>query len=150
MAKIPRAKLEEKLKENADDWFDEDDLVDILRGLETKKRRRRRGDSGAGVPGVIVISPSTITIADTTPVGTVIANISISGGYGTYTLSLVDPSSQFMIVGNTLQVQFPLVAGTYPITINATNGIGDNPTISTVVTVTHIVGYVPTYPEYGF
>ena len=150
MAKIPRAKVEQELKEDYD-WLTEDDVVDILRGLESKKRRRRRpgGDTGTGA-GTIIIVPSTITIADTTPVNTVIANISIIGGYGTYTLSLIDPSGQFYLVGNTLQTFLPLTAGTYPITINATNGIGDNPTLSTVVTVTHITGYVPTYPEYGF
>ena len=150
MAKLPRAKLESKLKEEDYDWLSEDDVVDILRGLESKRRRRRRGDSGPGTSGTIILSPSTITIADTIPIGTIIANISISGGYGTYTLSLVDPSGQFAIVGNTLQVQLPLVAGTYPITINATNGIGDNPTLSTVITVTHLTTYVPTYPYYGF
>jgi hypothetical protein len=149
MAKIPRAKIEQELKEDYD-WLTEDDVVDILRGLESRKRRRRRGDSGSGTPGTIVLTPSTITIADTTPVNTVIATIAIQGGYGTYTLSLVDPSGQFYIVGNTIQVFLPLTAGTYPITINATNGIGDNPTLSTTVTVTHIVAYVPTYPEYGF
>ena len=149
MAKIPRAKLEQELKEDYD-WLSEDDVVDILRGLETKRRRRRRGDSGPGTPGTIILTPSTITIGDNTPVNTVIGTINITGGYGTYTYSLFDPSGQFYIVGNTIQVFLPLTAGTYPITINATNGIGDNPTLSTTITVTHVVIYVPTYPEYGF
>ena len=99
---------------------------------------------------VISISPSTISIFDTTPIGTTIATISVTGGFGTYTLSLTDPSGLFTIVGNSLQTQATLTAGVYPVVIHATNGLGDNPFLNVSINVAHATTYVPTYELFGF
>jgi hypothetical protein len=144
------AKLDTKSEEDVD-WLDEDDVLDILRGLETQPRRKRRhrGDGSSG-GGTIILSPSTISIADTTAIGTTIGTVTVPGGIGTYTFGLVDPSGQFSFSGNQLQVATTLTAGAYTITINGSNGLGDNPTLTTTIYVTHHVGYAPTYPYYGF
>jgi hypothetical protein len=149
--KLTRAKLgeAEELKEDFD-WLTEDDIVDILRGLEVIPRKRRKG-SGPGGGGTITTSPSTISIPDTTTPGTTIATISVAGGTGAYTFTLTDPSGQFTIVGNQLQVAGTLTAGSYPVTIHGANSFGDNPNLTTTIYVTHIPpGYVPTYYIYGF
>ena len=58
---------------------------------------------------------------------------------------------QFTIVGNQLQTLTSVIAGSFPITITASNGLGDNPTLTTTVTVAHFSGtYVPTSYIYGF
>jgi hypothetical protein len=144
--------MDKKLDEEDLDLFEElDDEEDILRGLEEPKyrRRRRSGATQAG-PGTIVLTPSTISVPDTTPVGANVATITMSGGWGTYTYTLTDPSGRFTIVGNNIQVASPLTAGFYNVTVNATNGQGDNPSISTTIFVSATTTYVPTYPYYGF
>lgn len=127
-----------------------DEELDFYRGLdEPKYRRRRAGTAGGG--GVIVITPSTLTANDGMAVGTVIGTVAVSGGSGTYTFSLVDPSGRFTIVGNQIQVASPLTPGFYNVTINASNGLGDSPTLPAVIFVSHFsVTYVPTYYLYGF
>jgi len=151
--KLVRAKLDQNPRDQESyDWLTEDDLVDILRGLDPgpPRRRRRRGDSGGGA-GVVVISPSSIAIFDNVVPGTTIATISVAGGTGTYTYTLTDPSGQFTIVGNQLRTATPVIAGSFPITITASNGVGDNPTLTTTITVAHFTAaYVPTYYIYGF
>jgi hypothetical protein len=140
-------KLEDLAELPAWEWFDDED---ILRGLdEPKYRRRRRGASGGGA-GTIFTTPFPLTTTDNVPVGTVVGTVSVSGGSGAYTYTLIDPTGRFTIVGNQIQVASPLSAGFYPVTINATNGAGDNPTLSTTIFVSHVSVFVPTYYIYGF
>lgn len=141
-----------RAKKDLDEFYEFlDDEDDILRGLEEPKlRRRRRAGHGPGGAGTITITPSVLTATDITPVGTVIGVVAVVGGTGTYTLTLIDPTGRFIIVGNQIQVASPLTAGFYSITINATNGIGDNPSLPTTVFVSHVGVYVPTYHVYGF
>jgi hypothetical protein len=129
------------------DFFDEEE--DFWRGLEEPKRRRRGAGAGGGA-GVIVLTPSTLTANDGMAIGTVIGTAAVTGGSGTYTFTMVDPTGRFTIVGNQIQVASTLSAGFYPVTINATNGAGDNPTIATTIFVSHVGAYVPTYYLYGF
>lgn len=137
--------------EEPDDLEEFDDRDEILRGLASPKdRRRRRSDTTRYLPAVIFITPGTIGIPDTTPVGANVATIGLIGGLGTYTYTLVDPSGRFTIVGNNIQVASPLSAGFYTVTINGTNGLGDNPSLTTTISVSHATTYVPTYPYYGF
>lgn len=129
-----------------------DDEEDVLRGLEDPKFRRRRRGSGGGTfgPAVIVIVPNPFTAHDTDPIGTVVGTVSVVGGFGTYSFSFVDPTGRFNLVGNQVQVASALSSGFYNVTINATNGQGDNPSFPTVIYVTHVTSYVPTYYLYGF
>jgi hypothetical protein len=127
-----------------------DDQEDILRGLDEPKYRRRRRGGQSGGAGIIVTSPSTLTAVDTAPIGTVVGTATVFGGSGTYTFTLVDPTGRFTIVGNQIQTISPISAGFYNITINATNGAGDNPTLATTIFVSHVGVYVPTYYIYGF
>ena len=54
-------------------------------------------------------------------------------------------------MGNQLRTATSVIAGSFPITITASNGLGDNPTLTTTVTVAHFTAaYVPTYYIYGF
>jgi hypothetical protein len=128
--------------------FDENE--DILRGLDEPKFRRRRRGGVSGGAGVIVTSPSVLTTVDTAPIGTVVGTVAVFGGSGTYTFTLIDPTGRFTIVGNQIQVASPVSAGFYPVTINATNGLGDNPTLATTIFVSHVGTYIPTYYIYGF
>jgi hypothetical protein len=124
---------------------------DILWGLEYpygQHRRRRRG-AGAGGGGTLIISPSVLTVPDNAPLATVVGTVSVVGGSGTYTFSIVDPSGQFTMVGNQILVNSPLTLGNYTVRINAANGAGDIPTTLTTISVIS-GGYVPTYYLYGF
>jgi hypothetical protein len=128
-----------------------DDSEEILRGLEEPKyRRRRRAGAVSGGAGVIVTSPSTLTATDAAPIGFVVGTAAVFGGSGTYTFTLTDPTGRFTFVGNQIQTVSPLTAGFYNITINATNGAGDNPSLATTIFVSHVGVYVPTYYIYGF
>lgn len=136
------------------DPYDLDEEEDFLHGLEEvypwlRRRRRGSGAGGAGA-GIIVLLPDPLTATNVTPPGTTIGTVSVVGGVGTYTFSLVDPTGRFTIVGNQVQTVSPLTAGFYNVTINATNGIGDNPSLPTVIYVTAVTSYAPTYPYYGF
>jgi|SRR5215472_11613287 len=135
------------------DQFEEfDDSEDILRGLDEPKyrRRRRRANTGGYIAATLFTTPASISIPSTTAIGTTIGTVGISGGFGAYSLSLSDPSGLFVLVGNQIQVNSALSVGTYPITINGTNGLGDNPVLNTSIVVTSVAGYVPTYPFLGF
>lgn len=133
------------------DWDILEDDEDFWSGLEEPKypRRRRAGHQGGGA-GTITISPSTLVADDSMPIGTVIGTVAVAGGSGTYTFTLTDPTGRFTIVGNQIQVASPLSAGFYPVTISATNGIGDNPTLAVTIFVSHVGVYVPTYLILGF
>ena len=99
----------------------------------------------------IVTSPTTLTILNNATTGTSVGTASVVGGTGTYTFSLTDPSGQFAINSATGQITTitALTIGTYPVTINASNGLGDNPTLHTTIQVISSA-YVPTYYLYGF
>ena len=128
-----------------------DDEEQLLRGLEEPKYKRRKRSGGIGVqPATLYTTPTVLTGNDLMPVGTVVGTVGLAGGWGTYTFSLVDPTGRFILVGNQIQVASPLSPAFYNITINATNGQGDNPTLATTIYVTHVTTYSPTYPYYGF
>lgn len=115
-------------------------------------RRRRRGSgAGAGQVSSIVTSPTTLVVPQTATVGTVVGTLSVVGGIGTYTYSLVsNPGGYFQIVGNQIQVAAALpTPQTITIKIQANNGLGDMPTLTTSVTIQSI-GVHPTYFIYGF
>ena len=101
--------------------------------------------------GAIVVSPSPMTVPANAPIGTVVGTLSVIGGSGTYTFSLLsDPLGYFTIVGNQLQVNSAaMVAGTDNIVIQATGSTGDTLQLPTSVIITP-AGYVPTYYLYGF
>jgi hypothetical protein len=130
-----------------------DDEEDFLHGLDDVKFRRRRRTGGTAVGGgTIVLTPDPMTATDTTSPSTVIGTVSILGGFGTYTFTLTDPTGRFTINPTTgaISTVSPLTAGFYNVTINATNGSGDNPVYPTVIYVSHVGTYVPTYYLYGF
>jgi hypothetical protein len=142
--------MNEKLE--SPDVFEEfDDSEDILRGLDEPKYRRRRRGAGAtqGGASTIVTTPSTLTAVSTASIGTVVGTAAVVGGSGTYTFTLTDPTGHFTIVGNQIKTIASLTVGTYAVTINATNGAGDNPSLVTNIYVSS-GAYVPTYPYYGF
>lgn len=113
-------------------------------------RFRLLGASDA-VGGSIVTSPAPpLTVPANAPVGTVVATLSVVGGSGSYTFSLAsDPLGYFAIVGNQLQVNAAMVAGTDNIVVQATGSSGDVIQLPLSVIITP-VGYIPTYPYYGF
>jgi hypothetical protein len=127
-----------------------DDSENILRGLDEPKYRRRRRAGVQGGAGTIITSPSILTAVDTAPIGTVVGTVAVVGGFGTYTFTLVDPTGRFTIVGNQIKTISPISAGFYNVTINATNGLGDNPSLATTIFVSHVGAFVPTYHLYGF
>ena len=88
--------------------------------------------------GTLTSSPaSPITIPSTTTVGTVVTTFSVVGGAGTYTYSIVsDPLGYFTIVGNQLQVNTALSAGTDNLVIQATGSPGDILTLPLTVMIT--------------
>lgn len=113
--------------------------------------RRRRGAGVAGAISSIVTSPVVLSVPAGSPIGTVVGTLSVVNGFGTYSYSFVsNPGSYFTIVGNQIQVGAALpTPQTIPITIQANNGLGDRPVISTTITIT-TAAYVPTYYIYGF
>jgi hypothetical protein len=113
--------------------------------------RRRRRAAATGLVSQIVLSPSVLSVPAGSPVGTVVGTLSVSGGFATYTYSfLSNPGGYFTIVGNQIQVGSALPAPqTIPVQIQATNGLGDTPTITTTITIL-ASGVHPTYFIYGF
>lgn len=113
----------------------------------------RFSDLGAieGIPGAIVTSPSPLTVPANAAIGTVVGTLSVAGGSGSYTYTLpYDQLGYFTIVGNQLQVNSSsMVAGTDNIVIQANGSGGDVIQLPTYVIITP-VGYIPTYPYYGF
>lgn len=101
--------------------------------------------------GSIVTSPGQpLTVPANAPIGTVVATLSVTGGTGTYTFSLLsDALGYFAIVGNQLQVNAAMATGTDALLIKADNGAGDVIQLPLNVIITP-VGYVPTYYLYGF
>ena len=100
---------------------------------------------------VIVTTPAALTALTTDPVGHVVGTLSVQNGWGTYTFTLTtNPGGKYQIVGNQLQIAAPLTAGTDTIAIQANNGAGDIINLTTAVTVSGPIVYVPTYYIYGF
>ena len=96
------------------------------------------------------ISLSNATILDTTAPGSLVGTLSVVGGTGTYTYTLLsNPGGYFAISGSNLNTALAVTAGIYPITIQADNGAGSVIIGTFTITVTH-AGYVPTYFIYGF
>lgn len=126
-----------------------DEYVQLVKFM--LRRRRKRGAGAQALFSVIILTPSVLSVPTGSPVGTVVGTLSVSGGFGTYTYSfLSNPGGYFTIVGNQIQVGATLPSPqVIPVQIQADNGLGDRPTISTTITVT-VSGYVPTYYIYGF
>ena len=101
--------------------------------------------------GTIVLTPSPLMVLAGSPIGTVVATISVTGGSPSYTYSLTyDQLGYFTIVGNQLQVNSSSMAvGTDNITITATGSLGDTLQLPTQVFITP-ASYVPTYYLCGF
>lgn len=101
---------------------------------------------GARGPHIVL---SSATIASTASIGTTIGTLSVQGGSGTYTFTLVsNPGALFAISGSSLNVAAALSPGSDPITINANNGAGSNFNTSFLITVTG--AFVPTFELLGF
>jgi hypothetical protein len=111
--------------------------------------RRRRHSAGA-VSGITIFLDNT-TILDTATIGSLVGNLSVSGGTGSYTFTLVsNPGGLFSIAGSQLKVAAALSAGSAPISIKADNGAGSITTVPFIITIRHIGAFVPTYELLGF
>lgn len=123
--KAPRAKKEDDPYEDLEaSWTVGDEFV--------YRRRRRRGAGTAG-GGTIFISSTSFPAFS--PIGTVVGNLVVLGGWGSYTFGLTsNPGLLFTIVGNQLQVNNASIApGSYPVSIQADNGAGSTVTASFVL-----------------
>jgi len=94
----------------------------------------------AGAGSSIVLSPTSLAIPSNASIGTLVGTASVAGGIGVYTFGLIDPSGQFAIDASTgaITVASALTLGTYSITVNASNGLGDAPTLPTTIAVVAI------------
>lgn len=127
-----------------------DDYIQLVKYM--LRRRRRGAAAGAGLASFILTSPVVLSVPAGSPVGTVVGTLSVQNGFGTYTYAfLSNPGGYFSIVGNQILVAaaLPAAPATIPVQIQADNGLGDRPTLTTTITVT-TAGYVPTYYIYGF
>jgi len=139
--------------QDLDSLFEEED--DFWSGEDPSRtafRRRRRGAGTGGAAGALILTPSILTGNDAMPPGTTIGTASVAGGFGTYTFSISDPSGRFTIDPTTgvISTLSPLSPAFYNITITADNGLGDHPSITTTIFVSHLTTYIPTYHIYGF
>lgn len=88
----------------------------------------RGGFAGLGIVGGstanIILSGSTFTTD--AAVGTLVGTLSVTHGVGSYTFTLTsNPGTLFQIVGNSLELDSATIAvGSYPVTIQASNGAG--------------------------
>lgn len=90
-----------------------------------QKRKPRGGPTGARA--IVVLSNASVPLGS--PSGTVVGNLSVLSGFGTYSFSIVhDPSGQFAISGNQLVTVGGITGGVFPVTIGADNGLGSSPT----------------------
>lgn len=96
--------------------------------------------TGDGVnlrPAGPIIHLSNATISDNAAIGTTIGVLSVTGGTGSYTYTLVsNPGTLFAISGSNLNVAAALTAGSDPISIKADNGAGSTVTQPFLITVT--------------
>lgn len=114
-----------------------------------KRRRRRGGDAGGGGSSVVLDNS---TISDAASIGDAVGNLSVLGGTGTYTFSLVsNPGGLFSISGSVLKVAAALTSGFDLINVKADNGVGDAPFAPFSIHVTHASGaFIPTFELLGF
>lgn len=140
-------KLDSNIQVGPDITYDE--YVQLIKYI--LRRRRRGAGAGPGAISYITTTPAVLSVPAGSPIGTVVGTLSVVGGFGTYTFSfLSNPGSYFSIVGNQIQVAATLPSPQLiPVQIQADDGLGDRPVISTSITVT-TAGYVPTYYIYGF
>lgn len=81
------------------------------------------------------------TVLDTATIGSLVGNLSVIGGKGVYTFTLIsNPGGLFSISGSQLQVAAALSDGSDPITIQANNGAGSIVTQPFNITVTPPLG----------
>lgn len=96
--------------------------------------------TGAAVnlrPSGPIIHLSNATVPDSATVGTSVGALSVTGGAGTYTFTLVsNPGALFAISGSNLNVAASLTAGSDPVSIKADNGAGSTVTQPFLITVT--------------
>lgn len=95
-----------------------------------------------------VISLSNNTLATSSPVGTVVGNLAVTGGSGSYTYAVSGTNAaDFKIVGAALEANVAnLAVGSYSITITAT---GTGGPVTLAVTVTVASSTQPTGPTGG-
>lgn len=113
--------------------------------------RRRRRAATTGLISQLISTPSVLSVPTGSPVGTVVGTLSVTGGFGTYSYSFIsNPGGYFTIVGNQIQVASALpTPQTILVGIQADNGLGDRPILTTTITIT-AGAYTPTYYLYGF
>lgn len=113
-------------------------MADFWRRITKRKRLIVDAQGGGGT----YIALSGDTIPDDASVGDDIGELSVVGGNGTYTFSIVnDPSGLFAIDGTAFEVGAALTAGTYPVEIGADNGVDDPLSRIFPITVTEV--FVP-------
>ena len=86
----------------------------------------------------IRLNLSASTFPANSALNTVIGTLSVSGGTGVYTYSFTsNPGTLFNISGSSLRVNSATIsAGSYPVTIQASNGAGSTVTASFLLTAT--------------
>lgn len=102
-------------------------------GLDVRRRRRTGGAQGGGT---IFISATSFPAFSA--IGTVVGNLVVVGGFGTYSFGLTsNPGLLFTVVGNQLQVNNASIGpGTYPISVQADNGQGSVVTANFILMAT--------------
>jgi len=98
----------------------------------------RLGSGGSSIN--LLLSAATFTANSS--IGTVIGNLSVLHGTGSYTFSLTsNPGSLFSITTNQLKVaNASIAAGSYPVTIKADNGAGSVVTRPFLLSATSVGG----------
>lgn len=115
------------------------------------------GGLGSSVtPGVDTprLRLSSATIPDTTASGGTVGTLSVTNGSGSYTYSLTsNPDTLFSISGADLKTASALTAGSYPITVQADNGVDAPISRAFLITVTQSeapdTGYTAAYISQG-
>ncbi len=80
---------------------------------------------------------SSATIPDTTESGGTVGTLSVANGSGIYTYSLIsNPADLFSVTSDLLKTAAALTAGSYPITVEADNGVDPPISRAFLITVT--------------
>lgn len=114
----------------------------------------RLGGSARSANHVPTLNLSAATIPDSTESGSTVGTLSVTNGSGSYTYSLTsNPDDLFSIDDDLLKTAEALTAGSYPITIEADNGVDDPISRAFLITVTESEGsetnYTGTYLSQG-